>query len=344
VTSPHRLAVRLVAPLLTAARASGLDEQPLLDGAGVDGDAARGRGLDEHITLEQYFRLWQGALAAGTSADFPLRAATALGTESFGVIGFACMTSSTVGESFARLARFYGVLSTASRWSQRREPPHTALIYEIDGGPATARQAAILFALAEIFYLGRLMTGQRIPVVEVRVPLAPLPDPAAYQEHFGAPLRWNAAEAAIVLPPEGLEMPLLRADSSLLAYFEGQASALAARHAHEEELALRVRRLVMEALPAGPPSLALIARRVGMSARTVRRHLQAEGTSFHTLLEQTRCEVAKQHLGDPRLTISEIAFLVGFSELSPFQRAFRRWTGFTPRAYRQRAQTTRSAA
>jgi AraC-like DNA-binding protein len=341
VTRSHRLATRLVTPLLAAARGVGLDERELLEAAGIDPGIGGQQGTDGHVTLEQYFRLWEGALAASGARDLPLRAATALGTESLGVIGFACMTSPTVAESFARLARFYGVLSTASRWSLREEasPPHVALVFEIESGPPLATRSAILFALAEIVHFGALLTGRRVPVVQVRLPIAEGEgaEVAGYRAHFAAPLRWGAADAAIVLERSALQIPLLRADASLLAYFEQQAAELAARHAHEEELPLRVRRLVVEALPAGPPSLELIARRVGESPRSLRRHLQAQGTSFQTLLEQTRSDLAKQYLRDPRLTISEIAFLVGFSELSPFQRAFRRWTNLTPRAYRQRA-------
>ena len=340
----HRLASRLVTPLLAAARAAGLDERRLLDSAGIDGSIAGQKGTEGHVTLEQYYRLWERALAGTGSPELPLRAATALGTDSFGVIGFACMTSPTVAESFARLARFYGVVSTASRWSLSEEPPHIALVFQIESGPPAATQAATLFALAELVHFGRLMTGRRVPLVEARLPVPPPADAAPYRAHFGAPLRWNSGDAAIVLHPETLQIPLVRADASLLAYFEQQAADLAARHAHEEALPLRVRRLVIEALPAGPPSIDLISRRVGVSARSLRRHLAAEGTSFQALIEQTRSDLARQYLRDPRLTISEIAFLVGFSELSPFQRAFRRWTNLTPGAFRQRALDARSAA
>jgi AraC-like DNA-binding protein len=82
--------------------------------------------------------------------------------------------------------------------------------------------------------------------------------------------------------------------------------------------------------------LPAVARSLGQSPRSLRRHLASEGTSFQQLVEQIRSELARQHLEDAGLTVSEIAFLVGFSELSPFLRAFRRWTGVTPGEYRHR--------
>jgi AraC-like DNA-binding protein len=105
-----------------------------------------------------------------------------------------------------------------------------------------------------------------------------------------------------------------------------------------------VRRRIIEALPSGPPALSAVARALGQSPRSLRRHLASEGTSFQRLVEQIRSELAAQHLQDPRLTVSEIAFLVGFSELSPFLRAFRRWTGLTPGEYRHRGKAPARSA
>jgi AraC-like DNA-binding protein len=337
----HRLAARLVAPILTAARADGLDVDDLLAAAGVDKDITRKRGTDDHVALAGYFRLWELALARSGTDDFALRAATALGLESFGVIGFACMTSANIAEAFSHLARYYGVLSTASRWRRVDEPPHVCLTFEIEPGPPVAMRAAIEHALGEIVHFAALMVGQRVPVLEVRLPHAAPRDQEPYRRHFRAPLAWGAPRATLVLDRAALEIPLLRADRNMLAYFAKQADALASQHASEEALSARVRRLVIEALPAGPPAPAPIARSLGLSARSLRRHLAGEGTSFQALVEETRLALAKQHLENPRLTVSEIAFLVGFSELSPFQRAFRRWTKLTPREYRARAADAR---
>jgi AraC-like DNA-binding protein len=333
----HRLAARLVAPILAAARACRLDPKRLLVEAGVDEEIARKGGTDAHVTLAQYYRLWELAAQGSGAEDFALRAASALGTDSFGVIGFACMTSPTVGESFARLARYYGVLSSASRWSRAEEARGVALVFEVEPGPPLGTRCAVEFALAESVHFSTLMVGRRVPLLEARLPYPPPRDEEPYRRHFRAPLRWNAPQAALVLEPRAPELPLLKADATLLAYFEKQADALAARHASEEELPLRVRRLVMEALPSGPPSLETLARALGVSPRSLRRRLGDEGTSFQALVEETRSALARQYLQASKLTVSEIAFLVGFSELSPFQRAFRRWTGTSPRAFRERA-------
>ena len=84
------------------------------------------------------------------------------------------------------------------------------------------------------------------------------------------------------------------------------------------------------------PEQAVLARRLGMSECTLQRRLRSEGTSFAGLLDELRLDLARQYLGDNRLAIYEVAYLLGYSEPSAFNRAFRRWTGQTPREYRQR--------
>ena len=331
----------MIAPILAAAKASGVEAAGLLAEAGLGEQLARKRGLDDHVTLAQYGRLWQVAVVRSGRADLPLRAAVAQGIEGFGVIGFALMTSPTLGAAFARLARYYGLLSTAGRWSRIDEPPdQVALRFEWEPGEPLASRCAIEFALAETVHFAAVLAGRPVTLTQARFPHARPAVEEPYRRVFGATLRWKADQAALVIPRSSLELPLVKADPHLAAYFEAQAEALVRQGQAETVLPLsaQVRRRIIEALPSGPPGLPAVARALGQSPRSLRRHLAGEGTSFQRLVEQIRTELAVQHLRDPRLTVSEIAFLVGFSELSPFLRAFRRWTGVTPGEYRQRDQ------
>jgi AraC-like DNA-binding protein len=337
----HRLAARMIAPIVAAAKACGLDVGQLLAEAGLGEQLARKRGLDVHVTLAQYGALWQVAVVRSGLGDLPLRAAVGQGIDGFGVVGFALMTSPTIGAAFARLARYYGLLSTAGRWSRADESPdHVALRFDLEPGEPLATRCAVEFALAETVHFSTVLAGRRVPLYQTRFPHARPADEVPYRRLFGPGLHWKAGEAALVIPRSALELPLVKADPHLAAYFEAQAEALVRQGQAETvlPLAAQVRRRIIEALPSGPPSLPAVARALGQSPRSLRRHLADEGTSFQQLVEQIRSELAVQHLEDPRLTASEIAFLVGFSELSPFLRAFRRWTGLTPGEYRQRAK------
>ena len=88
----------------------------------------------------------------------------------------------------------------------------------------------------------------------------------------------------------------------------------------------------------GVPTLEQVAKRLATSERTLRRRLEEGGTSFRNLLDETRAELARSYVRDRRLPLTEVAFLLGFSEPSAFHRAFKRWTDTTPSAWRQRAE------
>lgn len=101
----------------------------------------------------------------------------------------------------------------------------------------------------------------------------------------------------------------------------------------------RVRRVLRESMGEGGVTATVVAARLGTSLRTLHRHLAREGTPFGALLDRARYEVAVAHLCDQRLSIGEIARVLGFGRTSSFTRAFRRWAGCTPIEYRRRSAT-----
>jgi AraC-like DNA-binding protein len=100
-----------------------------------------------------------------------------------------------------------------------------------------------------------------------------------------------------------------------------------------------VRRLVIASLASEEVTIEGIAARVGLSARSLQRRLQESDSSFKDVVDEARLALARRYLDDPALTLTEAAFLLGYSELSAFSRAFRRWTGTTAVAYRNRAKS-----
>jgi AraC-like DNA-binding protein len=100
----------------------------------------------------------------------------------------------------------------------------------------------------------------------------------------------------------------------------------------------RVQQALLEALPDGAPSKEAIARKVAMSPRNLQRHLAHEGTSFKTLLNDARVHLARNYIEEGRLSVTEIAFVLGFADTSTFSRAFKRWTGMSPKHFAERAR------
>jgi AraC-like DNA-binding protein len=106
-------------------------------------------------------------------------------------------------------------------------------------------------------------------------------------------------------------------------------------HAAQPSMLDDVRHAIAEALCDGAPTIRVVAKRLGTSVRTLQRRLGAEGGVFTTLVEDVRRDVAMRYLADGKANLTDIAFLTGYSELSAFGRAFRRWTGSTPLAVRK---------
>jgi AraC-like DNA-binding protein len=137
-------------------------------------------------------------------------------------------------------------------------------------------------------------------------------------------------------PRAALALRQPHADARLRVVLERAAAAVVARLSPAGELTQRLRQALGEELRGGVPTCEQVARRLAIGVRTLNRRLQAEGTSFQQQLAELRCELARGYLDDGRLAISEVAYLLGFSEPSAFHRAFKRWTGHSPQSWRRR--------
>src|SRR3989338_7620040 len=157
----------------------------------------------------------------------------------------------------------------------------------------------------------------------------------SYRETFACPLQFAASDYGIVLPRSLARAPLIQANPPLQNLLRQHAEALLAR-LPSEGLSARVVALLGEQLARGEPDRSELARHLHLSERTLQRRLADEGCNYQQLLNDTRQQLAEQHLSTGDLPAAEIALLLGYSEPSVFFRAFRQWTGLTPGEYRAR--------
>src|SRR5262249_51148887 len=147
---------------------------------------------------------------------------------------------------------------------------------------------------------------------------------------FRAPLVFEKAHPELILRSSDLRLPMLRADRMLAHFFERHAAELLERISDLPAAVLRVTTVIIEGLHGRVPRLSDGATRLAMGTRTLRRRLDEYGTSFKSLVDEARSELAQQYLEESRHSIGEIAYLLGFSEPSAFYRAFKRWTTQAP--------------
>ena len=166
-------------------------------------------------------------------------------------------------------------------------------------------------------------------VVFMRPRMAPA---QAYREILGCPVDFDGPHIAIWFDAVAAARPVLSGNAELAA----EADKLSARYIDElapDSTAARVRALLLKAMPSGEFGRDAIARSLNQSASTLQRRLREEGATYQELLGATRHEMALEYLRQGRHSLVDVAFLLGFTDQSNFTRAFRRWTGKTPREY-----------
>jgi AraC-like DNA-binding protein len=143
----------------------------------------------------------------------------------------------------------------------------------------------------------------------------------------------------LVLDRALLDRPQRHSEPRLLALLDRQLGALLSALPDSRRFRAAITRCMMEELPGREPGVTMIAAKLRMSERTLQRRLQGEGTTFAEVLSDLRRDRALHYLRDRRLTICEVAFLLGFLDTTAFHRAFKRWTGRTPAEYRRSARS-----
>lgn len=172
----------------------------------------------------------------------------------------------------------------------------------------------------------------------ILLPRSRPPDIRPYREILGVPVRFNSMQAALQFPEAWLSRPIVDADALLHSLLADRAAADMVQQG--PSLHGDVQRAIRLLLTTGQCSRDEVARRLGTHPRTLGRRLQASGTTFQQLLDETRTEIAKQLLRDTRITVARVALSLGYQDPTIFTRAFARWTGRTPSAFRAATDRT----
>lgn len=325
-----------------AAEGAGCPPAPILRAAGLaPGTPWR---IEARTTLRQHEAAWETALRLVRDPGFPIDVARGARVEDYELYGFVMMASATLGEAFERASRFRQAWLEAGRWEVAAAGALLRLSWH-PGRSARRRtlgqRGSVECNVAELLHVARLLSGRPLVPLEVSFRHAAPPDASAHARHFGVAPRFGAPLDGLVLPAEVLGWPTAAGNGRLLAHFERECAALAARFGGAASPVARVRQLLAEAMSGSSPTVEAVARRMGASPRTLHRRLAEEGTHYQGLLDEVRADFARRYLGQAALGPSEVSYLLGFASPSAFFRAFRRWTGTTPRAFAEGARPGR---
>ncbi|MBV8659093.1 MAG: AraC family transcriptional regulator [Burkholderiales bacterium] len=316
------------------ALAAGADADAIATLLGVT--AAQVGALPESIPAVRYAELLRQATVLTGDADFGLHVGERMTLATFSVYGMVVMSCRTFGEAMAQVMRFESLAHDLGR---------SAL--QLDGGVARYEWHSPDFAgssrhLSESVFSGiacftRWLAKRDLPIIEIGFPHPAPVEMAEYQRIFGAPVRFDAPIAYACFYAAMLEWALPNADSSLFDLLTQHAEALlAARRREHAELPIlsETRQAIVMLLAHDGATLARVAGALSLTPRTLQRRLSEAGTSFQQVLDSTRKALAADYIGEASMSLTDIAFLLGFSEQSSFSHAFRDWYGQSPASYR----------
>lgn len=311
---------------------SGVDSRRVFAAAGIR-ETLRNDPL-ERLSFDAVSRLYRACVEATGDPYFGLKVAKLIQPSTLHALGHGLLASATLMDFCVRVQRYFRLISQRARLdiTTRSETVHFSSVPLVDVCPQS--QDAWLGMLYRMMCL--LYRDDFHPVaVEIAHPM-PAPGDAPYVEFFGAPVSFGGDAATLILPRSDMDAPLC-GDCGELAQFNDNLAANYIAKLDRQDVVANVRARLVEQLPGGECSKATVAAALAMSASTLQQRLIDRGTSFHELLNDVRRELACGYLRQPGVSVTEITFLLGFTDLSNFTRAFKRWMGTSPTRFREQA-------
>lgn len=321
--------------LIEACARLGLDTGRILAAAGLE--RATIEDSDARIPIEQMQALWRKACELSNDPNLALHAVEVLPFGAYRVIDFLAASASTVGEAITKVADYFPLINSAARLRCIADDAEVAVVLEAPSRPSVITAPYAEYTLAAVFLRTRTATNQPYPLTRVDFSH---PQPVDTREHrriFECPVVFGKSECRLVVSRAVWSTARTGGDPALFAVLDTHAKMLLDRLPSSSDIVTRVRGAIEAELRGGNPRLEAVARRLALSPRTLQRRLADEGVLFNDLLDEMRLHVAKTYLAQRDVAGAEVAYLLGFSEQSAFNHAFKRWTGRTPTEYRRAA-------
>lgn len=327
--SPTTIASYTLA-ISAALEAAGVDPKAVFEEAGSA--ALMTSDPLKRISNEEVSRLFKAAVQATDNPSFGLEVGEHLQPGNLHAMGFAMLASVSLGDFYNRICNYYRVVSQNADFHQYHKEGASVLVAS-NIVASVCHETEDAWMSMIVRFLRFLNQRELNPLwVEVRRPVPPDGE-QAFVDYFKCPVRFDCQELKIAL------------DSSLMDRILPGGSADMAQH-HDEivmqyleqmdrkDVVNRVRSLIVRGLASGSLSKQSVADQMNMSARNLQLKLAARDTTFQDTLDSTRQSLAAGYIQQSHLAITEIAYLLGFSDASNFTRAFRRWYGCSPSDYR----------
>lgn len=325
----HLTTLNAVSLILQVFQEDGVDAQHMLAGSGI-GPADLGHA-DARITTQQELQVCANAVSR--RQDIGLELGRRMHVSCYGMLGYALLSSATLGDALRLALTFPALLGTVFQLRLVDDGQRVWLSasdhYDAPGLAAFNAELCLL----SLKVICDDLLGRQLPLLAARFEHPRPGYHALYEPAFQCPLGFDASDNAFAFERRWLDMPLPLADPITHKAMGERCRRLNLEFTGRQAWLGRIRQLLLRQLDAAP-GLEGLARQMNCSSRTLRRHLQALGSSYQQLLDELRFERAKQLLAEDQMPIYRIAETLGFSETASFRHAFQRWSGVAPSHFR----------
>ena len=313
-----------------------VDGHALLRSVGLDPDEAL--DVTQMIEDDAYYDLLERIAATMDDAfELPLKVAPLMRPDDYGALGLAWKSAPTIRSSLERVERYCRLWTDNLTYEIRNRETGIDFVVHRSGQRRLGMRLSNEATIASATSLIRQTSSPRFRPLAVSLKHAAPSSTSAHERYFGCPVRFASDDDALSISQDALARSNRLADDGISRFLISHLEAEIESVGIDNPLEDLVRREVSRSLSEGVPGMVDVARRLAMSDRTLHRRLAEKNLTFKTLVDTTRRNVSENLLRTSRYTLTEVAFLTGFSEQSAFNRAFKRWTGRTPTAFREAA-------
>ena len=310
---------------------------------GVDASAVFEKvGMDYQLLEDKEARYWQDnitqlwheSVEITGNSTFGLNVGTHIQMTSYPTLGYSLMSCKNLKESCERLFRYQQLLAEGFHFSFQKEGGKYCLTFNILPCQLTPSIQAIDATLSSFLNFVRWVTGQKVLPLHATLKRAEPETLHDFEAIFACPITFKSSKNCLYFSDTDMEFPLPTADETISKIHDANAN----RYLEQligGEFSTKIRNILIESLPSGEPKQEQIAMELNISSSTLKRRLLAEDTNFKSLLDQTREQLSVAYLENQELTLTEITYLLGFSENSVFNRAFKRWKGVSPKQWQK---------
>ena len=308
----------------------GVDPEPIYREAGIN--PALLYNPKARIKVEKVDRMWALAIEHIKDPCFAIEMARFWHPSMIGALGYAWLASSNLRRALHRAVRYIDVVSEDIELALADTPAGLRVTLGLEKSVFTLPQHHDL-VMTILMHMARFNYGEELKPTEVKLAHA-APDCAGrFDDYFGIAVEFDADNTCLTLARADADLNLSSANKEI-ALMHDEMLMKYLIEIKKGDIVEQVKSIILENLPDGHVTDEMVARELNLSERSMQRRLQERHTTFRSLLDSVREMVAKQYIRNPMNRMSDIAFLLGFSEQSAFSRAFKKWTGKSPVEYR----------